>query len=195
MTRLSLVVLGAIGGSMALGLSADSPRQAAPAPSQAPAADAPASGRQAAPAPAGRQAGRGGRGGGLALGQPGPNVPPGKAPEQGLVPDAWPAHEGGLLKYRVQIRFGEEPDTMPDGFKFGRASAVTTDAQGNVYAFQRGPKADPVIVFDSTGRYLRSWGKGMFGNPHGIRMDRDGFVWCVDNGNQQVYKFTRDGVL
>lgn len=84
---------------------------------------------------------------------------------------------------------------MPDGFKFGRASAVTTDAQGNVYAFQRGPKADPIIVFDSTGRYLRSWGKGIFGNPHGIRIDRDGFVWCVDNGNQQVYKFTRDGTL
>ncbi len=30
-------------------------------------------------------------------------------------------HEGGLLKYRVNIRFGEEPDTMPDG------DAVHTD--------------------------------------------------------------------
>jgi hypothetical protein len=37
-----------------------------------------------------------------------------------------------------------------------RASAVTTDAAGNVYAFQRGLKADPVVVFDSTGKYLRS---------------------------------------
>ena len=25
----------------------------------------------------------------------------------------WFDHEGGLLKYRVNIRFGEEPDTMP----------------------------------------------------------------------------------
>ena len=32
----------------------------------------------------------------------------------------WYPHEGGLLKYRVNIRFGEEPDTMPDGWKFGR---------------------------------------------------------------------------
>jgi DNA-binding beta-propeller fold protein YncE len=129
------------------------------------------------------------------LGQPGPNLAPGKAPEQGFVPDAWPAHPGVLLKYRVQIRFGEEPDTMPDGFKFGRVSAVTTDADNNVYVFQRGAKADPVVVFDASGRYLRSWGKGMFGNPHGIRIDREGHVWCVDNGNQQVYKFTRDGQL
>jgi DNA-binding beta-propeller fold protein YncE len=74
-------------------------------------------------------------------------------------------------------------------------SAVTTDAQNNVYVFQRGPKADPIVVFDSTGKYLRSWGKGMFGNPHGIRTDREGNIWCVDNGNQQVYKFTREGAL
>ena len=60
------------------------------------------------------------------------------AAEQG-----WAPHEGGLLKYRVQIRFGEEPDTMPAGWKFGRVSAVTVDAQGEVYVFQRGPKADP----------------------------------------------------
>ena len=72
----------------------------------------------------------------------------------------WYPHEGGLLKYRVNIRFGEEPqDTMPAGWKFGRVSSVATDAQGNVYVFQRGKKADPLIVFDSKGRYLRSWGE------------------------------------
>ncbi len=61
------------------------------------------------------------------------------ATEQG-----WYPHEGGLMKYRVNIRFGEEPeDTMPDGWKFGRVSSVTTDSDGNVYVFQRGKKADP----------------------------------------------------
>ena len=34
---------------------------------------------------------------GPANGQPGPNTPAGKAPEQGFVPDAWPRHEGSLL--------------------------------------------------------------------------------------------------
>ena len=136
-----------------------------------------------------------GRGATLPLGQPGPNLPAGKAPDQGFVPDGWNPHEGGLLKYRVQIRFGEEPDTMPDGFKFGRVSAVTTDAAGDVYAFHRGAKADPMVVFDSSGKYLRSWGKGMFGNPHGLRVDRDGNIWAIDNGDHQVFKFTRDGAL
>ncbi len=108
----------------------------------------------------------------------------------------WNQHEGGgVLKYKVNIRFGEEPDTMPDGWKFGRVSAVATDPSGEVYVFQRGPKADPLIVFDSKGKYLRSWGKGMFGNPHGLRIDKQNNVWVTDNGDHQVMKFTRDGKL
>ena len=114
------------------------------------------------------------------------------AAEQG-----WYPHEGGLMKYRVNIRFGEEPeDTMPAGWKFGRVSAVATNPAGTeVYVFQRGKKADPLIVFDSKGKYLRSWGKGMFGNPHGLRVDRDGNVFVTDNGDHQVMKFTSTGKL
>jgi DNA-binding beta-propeller fold protein YncE len=107
----------------------------------------------------------------------------------------WFDHEGGLLKYRVNIRFGEEPDTMPDGWKFGRVSAVATDSVGEVYVFHRGPKADPIVVFDGTGKYLRSWGKGMFGNAHAIRVDKDDRVWVTDNGDHQVMKFTKTGEL
>ena len=100
------------------------------------------------------------------------------------------------MKYRVNIRFGEEPDTMPDGWKFGRVSSVATNREGTeVYAFHRGPKADPLIVFDAKGKYLRSWGKGMFGNPHGLRVDRENNVWITDNGDHQVMKFTPQGKL
>jgi DNA-binding beta-propeller fold protein YncE len=84
---------------------------------------------------------------------------------------------------------------MPDGWKFGRVSAVTTDSRGDVYVFQRGKKADPIVVFNSAGRYQRSWGKGMFGNPHAIRVDRDDNVWITDNGDHQVMKFNRTGEL
>ena len=121
--------------------------------------------------------------------------PKSKSPEQGYVPEGWYPHEGGLLKYRVAIRFGEEPDTMPDGWKFGRVSAVTTDSKGDVYVFHRGKKADAIVVFDSKGNYIRSWGSGFFGNPHGLRADKDDNIWAVDNGNHQVYKFTREGQL
>jgi DNA-binding beta-propeller fold protein YncE len=84
---------------------------------------------------------------------------------------------------------------MPEGWSFGRVSAVTTDARGDVYVFHRNLKIDPVVVFDHESKYLRSWGKGFFTNPHGIRADRDGNIWCVDNGAHQVYKFSRTGEL
>jgi DNA-binding beta-propeller fold protein YncE len=128
------------------------------------------------------------------LGTPGPNLPPGIAPEQGYVPEAWAPHEGGMLKYRVAIRFGLEPSTLPPGFEFGRVSAVSHDLAGNVYVFHRG-NSDAVVVFDETGRYLRSFGFDFFGNEHGLRLDREGNIWAVDNGNHQVFKFSNDGVL
>ncbi|MBI1787061.1 MAG: 6-bladed beta-propeller [Acidobacteria bacterium] len=106
----------------------------------------------------------------------------------------WYPHEGGLMKYRVNIRFGEEPDTMPEGWKFGRVSAVAVNpAATEVFVFQRGKKADPIVVFDPKGNYLRSWGKGEFGNPHGMRVDRDNNVWVTDNGDHQVMKYTPKG--
>jgi len=113
------------------------------------------------------------------------------AAEQG-----WYPHEGGLMKYRVNIRFGEEPDTMPAGWKFGRVSAVATDSANNVYVFHRGDKADPIVVFDAGGKFLRSWGAGdMFGTEHGLRIDSDDSVWTTDIVTQQVKKFTKEGKL
>ncbi len=116
-------------------------------------------------------------------------------PSWGAEP-GWYPHEGGALNYRVNLRFGEEPyDTMPAGWKLGRVSSVATDASGEVYVFQRGPQADPLIVFDRQGRYLRSWGAGRFSNPHGIRIDREGSLWITDTGLHQVLKFDRQGKL
>jgi len=118
-----------------------------------------------------------------------------KAPAYAYVPEAWNPHEGGLLKYAVDIRFGQEPETMPDGWHFGRVTAVTNDSKGEIYVFHRNLKIDPIVVFNHESKYLRSWGKGFFTNPHGIRADKDDNVWCIDNGAHQVYKFSRDGKL
>ena len=43
---------------------------------------------------------------------------------------------------------------MPDGWKFGRVSAVAVNAKGEVYVFHRGAKADPIVVFDGKGKFL-----------------------------------------
>jgi DNA-binding beta-propeller fold protein YncE len=105
----------------------------------------------------------------------------------------WHPPEGGLLKYRVNLFFGQEPSTMPEGFAFGRVSSIATDSQGNVYVFHRGKRGDPLIVFDKDGRYLRSWGGGMFVNPHNIRFDAEENLWITDNQAHQIFKCTKDG--
>jgi DNA-binding beta-propeller fold protein YncE len=107
----------------------------------------------------------------------------------------WYPHEGGLLKYRVNIRFGQEPETMPEGWTFGRVSAVASDSRGQVFVFHRATKADPLLVFDSRGKYLRSWGKDVFVNPHGLRVDKNDNIWVTDTGTHQVMKFSGDGRL
>jgi peptidylamidoglycolate lyase len=110
-----------------------------------------------------------------------------------LAQQGWYPPEGGLLKYRVNLFFGQEPPSMPEGFELGRVSSVATDAQGNVYVFHRGRKGDPLIIFDKDGKYLRSWGKGMFVNPHNIRFDAEENLWITDNQGHQIFKCTKDG--
>jgi sugar lactone lactonase YvrE len=108
-------------------------------------------------------------------------------------PQGWYPPEGGLLSYRANLFFGQEPWTMPEGFAFGRVSSIATDKEGNVYVFHRGRRGDPLIVFDKAGKYLRSWGKGMFVNPHNIRFDPEENLWITDNMGHQVIKCTKDG--
>jgi NHL repeat len=110
-----------------------------------------------------------------------------------LAQQGWYPPEGGLLSYRANLFFGQEPPTMPEGFEFGRVSSIATDKQGNVYVFHRGRRGDPLIIFDKDGKYLRSWGKGMFVNPHNIRFDAEENLWITDNMGHQVFKCTKDG--
>ena len=39
---------------------------------------------------------------------------------------------------------------------------------------------DPVIQFDREGRFVRSFGGGLFVWPHGLDVDRSGNVWVTD---------------
>ncbi|HIC57603.1 MAG TPA: hypothetical protein EYO94_09395, partial [Acidobacteria bacterium] len=78
--------------------------------------------------------------------QPSPGVDIDRSTAMGQVIDqqgmaGWYPHEGGLMEYRVAIRFGQEPPTMPEGWSFGRVSAVATDSNGQVFVFHRGDMA------------------------------------------------------
>jgi hypothetical protein len=63
-----------------------------------------------------------------------------------------------------------------------------------VYLICRGDH--PIIVYDANGRFLRSWGQGEFTyRTHGISVGPDEMLYCTDDGNHTIRKFTPDGKL
>ena len=87
---------------------------------------------------------------------------------------------------------------LPDGIKFGQVISVQTDARGNMWVFHR---ADPpMLEFDPSGKLINSWGTGMFVQPHGLFIDRDGNIWVTDgrvkgDKGDQVFKFSPQGKI
>jgi hypothetical protein len=52
-----------------------------------------------------------------------------------------------------------------------------------------------MTVFDRDGKFLRSWGEGVFKRPHGVHMGPDDTIYCTDDGDHTVRKYTLDGRL
>tara|TARA_B100001971_G_C18127946_1_gene503144 strand:+ start:42 stop:1016 length:975 start_codon:yes stop_codon:yes gene_type:complete len=96
----------------------------------------------------------------------------------------------GRFTYEVS---GRNWGNLPEGWSFVEATAVALDSHDNVHVFNRG--SHPMIVFDSSGNVIRTWGEGVFSNPHGVAIGPDDSVYCVDNGDHVVRKFTPDGKL
>ena len=77
--------------------------------------------------------------------------------------------------------------------EIGRVPAIAGDKEGNLYIIQRDPDIDAIIVTDSEGTVLRSFGKGLFEYAHSIRLDADGNLWAVDAKTSVIYKFSAQG--
>jgi DNA-binding beta-propeller fold protein YncE len=82
---------------------------------------------------------------------------------------------------------------LPTGWRFVEVAGVATDTQDRVFVFNRGEH--PVIVFDRDGRFLMSWGEGLFARPHGITIGPDDVVYCTDDLDHTVKVFTPEGSL
>ena len=96
----------------------------------------------------------------------------------------------GPFTYRLS---GKDWGNLPEGSTYKEATAVDVDSKDNVYVFNRG--THPMIVFDRGGDPLRTWGDGVFSNPHGVTVGPDDSIYCVDNGDHTVRKFTPEGRL
>ena len=79
---------------------------------------------------------------------------------------------------------------LPPGESFAMVSAIATDSQDRVYAFQR--KDPPVLVFDRDGDLINSWGNGAFLFPHGFHI-ADDIVYLTDRDSSVCMVYTLDG--
>ena len=82
---------------------------------------------------------------------------------------------------------------LPEGWSFGEVTATAIDSRDRVFVFNRG--AHPLQIFDRDGRFLESWGESLFARPHGITIAPDDTVWCVDDLDHTVKKFSPRGEL
>ena len=93
----------------------------------------------------------------------------------------------------------------------GWVSWVDADPAGLLYVFRRCPvkcsdgnhpagndPAASVLLFDSSGKYLREWEPKSGGHAkeaHGLHIDRNGFIWTTDVQLHVVRKYRADGTL
>jgi DNA-binding beta-propeller fold protein YncE len=79
---------------------------------------------------------------------------------------------------------------LPEGRTWGSISAVDIDKDGrSIWIAERcggnsdcmaKPTVNPILLFDASGKLVRSFGAGTIASPHGIFVDRDGNVWVTD---------------
>jgi DNA-binding beta-propeller fold protein YncE len=97
--------------------------------------------------------------------------------------------EAGEYRY-VPTRAWAKP---ADGYVINDVAGVAVDRHDRVYAFCRGPH--PVMVFERDGSFVGAWGQGHFKNPHAISLGFDDTLFCTDEADHCVKKFTLDGRL
>jgi DNA-binding beta-propeller fold protein YncE len=110
-------------------------------------------------------------------------------------PLLWNAEEAdmtfgeGTHTYRADEGWGR----LPEGWSLGWTPAVGVDSKDRIYVYSR--SEHPVIVFDREGSFLCSWGEDILKDAHGICIDSDDIIYCVERETHCVRKLTSDGEL
>lgn len=98
--------------------------------------------------------------------------------------------ETGARRYSVV----EGWEQLPSGYVHRDVAGVAVDGEDRVFLICRGDH--PVIAYDQKGNFLRSWGEGQFTyRTHGITVAPDGTLFCTDDGNHTIRRFTPEGKL
>jgi len=106
-------------------------------------------------------------------------------------------------QYTTVLNWSQLPADRP----FGATAGVAVGRDGNIWTYERcgsdtctgNSDVNPILELDrKTGAVLKQFGKGMFVEPHGFYIDKDGNIWVTDykgkdGKGQQAIKFSPDG--
>jgi hypothetical protein len=102
----------------------------------------------------------------------------------------------GDHKYEVVHDWGQ----LPPHIKWGNTHGVCEDSNGNVYVHHTVHKtsqsADSIVVFDSKGKFVRSWGPQYKDGAHGLHIRKEGsteYLYICDQMHGIVTKRTLKG--
>jgi len=102
----------------------------------------------------------------------------------------------GEYRYEAIHDWGELPRTI----QYGNTHGVCEDSQGNIYIHHTvhagSDSLDTMVVFDSAGKFVRSWGRQFKGGAHGLSIRREGnedFLYLCDFQHGVVTKRTLKG--
>jgi sugar lactone lactonase YvrE len=82
-----------------------------------------------------------------------------------------------------------DPIALPAGS--GAPAASAFDSKGHMFVLTRGPVA--FFEFDEHGKFIRSFGEGLYTRSHGLYIDKDDNLWATDVGGSIVQKLNRQG--
>lgn len=85
-----------------------------------------------------------------------------------------PVLGSGAETYEAIHDWGE----LPPGLKWGNTHGVVEDSQGHIHVHHTvhasSERADSMVVFDATGRFIRAWGTEFRGVAHGLHLRKEG---------------------
>lgn len=84
-----------------------------------------------------------------------------------------------------------DPLILPAGMNFGEVAGIALNSKGHILVFHRGSR--PLVEFDSSGRFVRTIGDGLFKSAHGLRIDANDNIWITDIGSHLVLKLNSGG--
>ncbi|MGE5618949.1 MAG: peptidyl-alpha-hydroxyglycine alpha-amidating lyase family protein [Sphingomonadaceae bacterium] len=97
-----------------------------------------------------------------------------------------------MKEMRYEVVEGWEK--IPPGYVHRDVVGVAVDSRDRVYLLTRNDAR--VMVYEPDGTFVTSWAEGTFtGRTHGIRIGPDDVVYCVDDRDHTVRKFSPTGEL